>query len=205
MPRGVVGFWERVQESEAALELEAQFEWFESSGLFLSHADNHMGSVYPTHRLDPRSPRFPDFLPMVFDACRRHGGVPFRMFRRNFWMEGQMIPAEAIASAIAYGEKMGIAMVDNLYAYPFSSPEDATYEGFFKDVCTLLTGLPEGVHEIYFHPSMDTDEVRGICPSWQRRVWDYRLLMDDELHYVLRDAGIELISYRKMQEMRSRT
>lgn len=204
MPRGVAGFLGRVQEAEAALELEAQFEWFEGTGLFLSHADNHMGSVYPTHRLNPASERYPDFLPVVFDACRRHGGVPFRMFRRNYWNEGQMIPACMIAADIEYGEKLNIDMVDNLYSYPFSSPEGETYENFRREVCEVITGMPEGVHEIYFHPSIDTDEVRRICHSWQRRVWEYRLLMDDELHYVLKDAGIHLISYRKMQEMRRR-
>lgn len=204
MPRSVSGFLKRVQESEAALEMEAQFEWFESTGLFLSHADNHMGSVYPTHRLDPASDRLPDFLPMVLDACRRHGGVPFRLFRRNFWNNGQLIPAAMIASDIAYGEKLGIAMADNLYSYPFTSPAEETYESFRADVFRLISGMPEGVHEIYFHPSVDSDEVRSICPSWQRRVWEYRLLMDDEFHYVLRDAGVRLISYRNMQEMRSR-
>lgn len=203
-PPDVLPFLTRAEAAEVALELEAQFRWFESTGIFLSHADNHMGTLYPIKHLYPDASQLPDFLPMALDACKRHGGVPFRMFRKNFWTDFQMIPAELVASDVAYGAALNIAMVDNLYSYPFAPLPGETYESFRTAICTLLRSLPEGVHEIYFHPSADTAEVREICGSWQRRIWEYRLLMDDELHYALRDAGVELITYRNMQQLRKR-
>ena len=204
MHRSVLEFLKHADIAEVALELEAQFEWFESTGIFLSHADNHMGTLYPLCRLYPDIPGLPNFLPLIFDACHRHGKVPFRMFRRSYWTDFQTIPAEMIPADIAYGKKLGIATVDTMVAYPFAALPGETYESFRKAICELLTSLPDGIHETYFHPSVDSPEVRSICGEWQRRVWEYHLLMDDELHYVLRDAGIELISYRKMQELRAK-
>ena len=202
--RDVLDFLQHADTAEVALELETQFEWFESTGIFLSHADNHMGTLYPLCRLHPEVPGLPNFLPLTFDACKRHGGVPFRMFRRSYWTNFRHIPAEMVSADIAYGKKMGIATVDTMYAYPFASLPGETYESFRKAICELLTSLPDGIHETYFHPSVDSPEVRSICGQWQRRVWEYQLLMDDELHYALRDAGVELISYRRMQELRQK-
>lgn len=188
--------WRHARPEDVAAELDAQFAWFSGSGLFFSHADNHMGSVYPLG-----GPEGPDYLPLVFERCRRYG-VGFRMFRRHYWTDGGFLDHAFAQGDIDLAEWLGVPLVDMLYSYPFSSAPEVSYDDFKRDVCALLYAMPAGVNEIYFHPSVDSEEVRGITSTWRRRVWDFRLLMDDDFQYALKDAGLTPVSYRQMQAMR---
>lgn len=198
--RTVSAFLQKAQPAQIGLELEAQMEWVENMGIRPSHVDNHMGTLYP----HPEDAALPNYLPLALDFCHRHGRLPFRIFRRNYWNSFQLLPASSIAADIAYGEKLGVGMVDTLYSYPFSPLPGETYASFKQEIQKLLYALPEGVSEIYFHPSVESEEVKGICGSWQRRVWEYRLLLDDDLTYTLRDAGISRITYQQLRAMRER-
>ena len=194
--RNCEAFWRHARSEDVARELDAQFEWFASTGVFFSHADNHMGSVYPLG-----GPGAPDYLPLALERCHRYG-LGFRMCRGGFWSDGGFMPLDFARPDIALAARLGVPLVDTLYSFPFTSAPGSTYEDLRRDVCALLHRMPEGVNEIYFHPSVDSEEVRRIVPSWQRRVWDFRLLMDDEFHYAARDAGLTLVSYRQMQALR---
>ena len=33
-------------------------------------------------------------------------------------------------------------------------------------------------------------------PHWEKRVWEYRLMLDDDWHAAMKDAGVELVDYR---------
>ena len=185
-------FWAHSRREDVERELDAQFEWFAGSGVFFSHADNHMGSVYPLG-----GPDAPDYLPLALERCRRYG-LGFRLYRRWFWNDGQVIPRQAAEADIALAEELGVPMPDCLYAFPFSSPPGTSYGDVKEAACRLIREMPEGVSEIYFHPSVESEEVKTIVSSWQRRVWDYRLLMDGDFRRAIRDAGIELIGYRQI-------
>lgn len=193
----VAGFLSHARREDVAKEMEAQFQWFEKSGIFFSHVDNHMGSIYPSAVYD-----IPDYLPLVFDCCDRYGKLPFRMFRGSFWDEGTFQSSDYARADIEDADRRGLALVDTLYSYPFRSSPETTYEMMREELCQLMHQLNPGFNEIYFHPSIDTEEVRRITPTWQRRIWDFKVLMDDEFQYAIRDAGVKLINYRELQKMR---
>ena len=188
--------WAHARPEEVAGELDAQFAWFARSGVFFSHADNHMGSVYP----QPGGGA-PDYLPLVFARCQRYG-IGFRMYSQSYWQPELTISRQAAEADISLAETLGVALVDHLFAFPFSSPPEAGYDDVKRAACRLLYELPDGVSELYFHPSVESDELKRIVPSWRRRVWDYRLLLDDDFRFAIRDAGITLINYRQMAALR---
>ena len=37
-------------------------------------------------------------------------------------------------------------------------------------------------------------------PNWEKRVWEYRLLFDDDFAYGLRDAKVILTDYRYVEQ-----
>jgi hypothetical protein len=49
------------------------------------------------------------------------------------------------------------------------------------------------------HPSIDTPELRTICPDWQARVANYNAFMSDELKDFIKTSDIKLIGYRQIR------
>lgn len=181
---------------EIARELEAQFSFFAATGIFFSHVDNHMGSIYPS----------PDgshagYLPYVYDLCARYGHLPFRMYRKALYEDTVAISSEPVRKDIALADHMQIPIIDRLYSFHFAPAEKESYASFKQDILKLIHTIPDGISELYFHPSMDTEEVRNICPSWQRRVWEFQLLFDEDFTYALKDAKITLIPYPRKETL----
>ena len=177
-------------------ELEAQFALFAATGIFFSHVDNHMGSIYPS----------PDgshvgYLPYVYELCARYGRLPFRMYRKALYEDTYEISSEPVRKDILLADRLEIPLIDRLYSFHFAPKEGEDYCSFKKEVLDLVHTVPEGISELYFHPSMDTPEVREICPSWQRRVWEFRLLFDEDFTYALKDARITLIPYPRKEAL----
>lgn len=191
----VASFLQHASEADIQAELEAQFSFFAGTGIFFSHADNHMGSLYPYP-----DQAVPGYLPLVFRQCARYGHLPFRMFRQALYEDRTRIPASYAQPSLEAARALGIPLIDSLYSYPFHPKEQETYESFRQEIIDLVYRLLPGINELYFHPSVDSEEVRGICSSWQRRVWEFRLLFDSEFTYALQDAGIQLINYQKAKE-----
>jgi hypothetical protein len=77
-----------------------------------------------------------------------------------------------------------------------------TYESFRESVCAKFSHLPEGIHELYFHPAKDSPELRAINPQWRKRVWEYRLPKDPVFKLAIESAGIKLISWREVRGLR---
>lgn len=185
-------------------ELRAQFEAMRQAGIRISHADNHMGSLYGMSTGK-------SYLPQVFLLCSRHG-LPFRLFRR-FWLKDAFMAEissnpgsqRAVTMAVALADVLGIGLPDYLISHPYHVEEGETYESFKQSILSKLYELPEdGVAETYFHPAAEDEELAQRIPSWEKRVWEYRLLQEEDFAYALKDAGVELTDYRYIQAHRRR-
>lgn len=185
-------------------ELQAQFEAVRKAGIRVSHADNHMGSLYgmSTGR---------SYLPQVFWMCSRRG-LPFRLFRR-FWPKDAFMAEiashpesrRALSMAVALADVLGVGLPDYLISHPYHIEEGETYESFRQSILKKLYELPDdGVSETYFHPAVEDEELARQIPSWEKRVWEYRLLQEEDFAYALKDAGVELTDYRYIQAHRRR-
>ncbi len=62
--------------------------------------------------------------------------------------------------------------------------------------------LPDGVHELFIHPAMDSPELRAITPEWEKRTWEHRLPADPIFQETLAREQIQVISWREVRQVR---
>jgi hypothetical protein len=60
--------------------------------------------------------------------------------------------------------------------------------------------LPAGITHFILHPSIDTPELRAICPDWEARVANYKAFMSDELKKFIESEDLKLIGYRQIRD-----
>jgi predicted glycoside hydrolase/deacetylase ChbG (UPF0249 family) len=184
---------------EVEREIRAQIALARACGVQPSHLDNHQGSLYGFYGIQ-------SFLPVVLRVCAEMG-LPFRLM--TAWLPGDtigsLVSAEARSAAeqlAALGHSMGVPLLDCLLAHPYEKLPGETYETFRDSICAKFAALPDGIHEIFFHPAVDSPELRAIVPEWEKRVWEYHLLQDPALREAVRQAGIEVISWRELPALR---
>jgi Uncharacterized protein conserved in bacteria len=189
--------FERHADTEAVLkELHAQYEKAVRSGLRLSHADNHMGSLYGT--ATGRS-----HIPHALKLCAKWK-LPFRLFRKvhpgDPLLSGIPGVERAAAKASALAGLLGVAIPDYLLSHAFHVQEGETYERFKEELIGKLYDLPEGISETYIHPAAEDAHMQENVPHWEKRVWEYRLMLDDDFSYAIRDAGVTLTDYAHIRK-----
>jgi predicted glycoside hydrolase/deacetylase ChbG (UPF0249 family) len=201
MHRTVRDFELHARPKAVRAEMDAQFHAALDAGISVTHADNHMGSLYglATGR---------SYLPLVLRQCARRG-LPFRIFRHIHPKDGFLasIPnaADIVAKVAALADALGVPMPDYLLSHPYPLAEGETYDSFKRMLIAKLYDLPDGVSETYIHPAIPDDEFKRCVPSWEKRLWEYKLMLDDDFQYAIKDAGVVMTDYafvRKHRRMR---
>lgn len=177
-------------------EIDAQYVRLKRVGIKISHIDNHMGSLYGVET--GRS-----FLPQTLWKCARWG-LPFRFFR-SILPSDPLLGARPnlerpVARVVALADVLGVAIPDYLLSHPFHIQEGETYESFKQSLIEKMYDLPEGISETYFHPGVEDPWMQANIPDWTKRVWEYRLLQDDDFAYALREGKVVLTSYQKLNK-----
>lgn len=186
--------------AEVAEEIKAQFERCVNLGLQLSHVDNHMGSLYGLAG--------ECYLSLVFEACAEYGGLPFRFFRNYYKDDFLLGPLdqpemlEIFKQIKEEADRFGIILPDYLLTHSYAAEPEETYESFKRMMIDRIYRLPEGITETYIHPSKETDEIKYVNPTWQRRVHEYQLMKDKDYRYALKDAEVTQITYRDIAALR---
>ncbi|WP_256759313.1 polysaccharide deacetylase family protein [Cohnella sp. WQ 127256] len=191
MHKSVEEFENKADTSAVMKELTAQYEAVQRLGIQLTHADNHMGSLYgmATGR---------SHIPQVLRQCSKWN-LPFRLFRK-------VHPADPLLSSIAGVERivakasslagvLGVAIPDYLLSHPFHIQEGETYERFKQSMIAKMYDLPEGISETYIHPAVQDEQMLERVPHWEKRVWEYQLMLDEDFSYAIKDAGVILTNY----------
>jgi hypothetical protein len=93
-------------------------------------------------------------------------------------------------------ENQGLPMLDGLFAMPLE--HDSDHIGVAKK---LLSEVPVGITHFLFHPSIDTSELRAICPDWKARVANYNAFMSQEIKDFIKNEGIQMIGYRLIRDV----
>lgn len=65
----------------------------------------------------------------------------------------------------------------------------------------MLRNLPEGISEVHIHPSILSDEIKEINPTWNERVLEYQIMMDDDVLNEVKKLNIELITYKDINNI----
>ena len=174
-PRTLEDVWDHADLEEVRKECRAQIERAIYWGFDVSHLDSHMGT------LQLRPEFFDVYLEMAVEF-----GLPLRMVGAE--MEAAIgFPYRRLA------EEEGVVFTDHFVYTPV---------GQRSIIEKVLFDLAPGVTEIYFHPAVDTDELRSSHPDWAGRVSDHAAVCEDPaFRDLVSRSGATLIGYRELREL----
>ena len=186
---------------EAIAEARAQIDLAREWGLKPVQADNHMGSLYGMNGKYL-------MLPKIFKLCKQEK-LPFRMCVNP---KAEYCPDGVDYKLYAFFCKLSkmISKMYKVYTPDYLILTDQvkclhgvkTYEEFRDKFLDFHGNIDEGITETFIHPALDTEELRSITGSWERRSWEYMMMKDPVTHEFFKSKGIELISYRELIEIR---
>ncbi len=173
---------------EVETEIRAQIEKAKSLGWQPTHLDSHMGTLFGS----------PGYIKVYLKVSEEYN-----------------IPAAIVdfsdEKVVAVYREMGypitdevIKMVDgyklpklDFYTYvPKGGTYDELKENFFKMVKSLKPGLVQ----VFFHPSVYSENLKTITNSWQRRVWEAKLFSDPEVKEFLATEGVVITNWIEVME-----
>ncbi len=187
--------WRRSQETQAhadpaavIAEIHAQIRLAQAWGVDITHVDSHMGTIMHPKFVEAFvktavEARIPVMLPRSDEAGFHHMGVDEET-------------AKKMAAFVASMEEQGVPLVDGIAMMPLDQPE-----GQLEIAKKMLRELQAGVTHFLFHPSIDTPELRAICPDWPSRVANYETFIKPELQQFIEDEGVQVIGYHHLREL----
>ncbi|MBW7477530.1 polysaccharide deacetylase family protein [Paenibacillus oenotherae] len=195
-PKDVKSFERQADPEQVRGELEAQVRMAITLGVGLTHADNHMGSLYglQTGR---------HFLNETLDVCAKYG-LPFRLPRNLLLENGQVAPAELAEQARKHAEAAdakGVVVLDYLLGLPFRSEGNDTFDMYKSQMIALLGNLHAGVSEIIIHPSFVTDELRAFHDAPARRGMELELFRDPDIQETIRKESLIPVRWRQLRDL----
>ena len=190
MPSDCRSVEEFAKKEEVVKEMWSQIDKLREANLNITNIDNHMGSLYGLSM--GRS-----FIPEIFDICQELD-LPFR-FPKNFPQERMVGMPEAIIQGCEMIKQLaaqkGVKLIDYLIEYPFHMGAGEDYASFKAMIKDKIRHLNAGISELYVHPSVESEEIKRVNPSWEKRVYEYRVFYEDDVQNVIREEGIELIPW----------
>jgi hopanoid biosynthesis associated protein HpnK len=176
----------RTAQAELAAEMEAQFERFAATGLALSHIDSHLHMhLHPT------------VLRLLLPLAERYGAQGLRLPRDDFWIsvvhDRRRAGLKALW-AVVFGllarrctqrlDRHPLKVAHRVYGLMQTGQMRESY------VLDLLHRLQVPTAELYFHPSLHTEDgASGPNPS------DLATLLSPAVRRVIRERGLSLATY----------
>ncbi len=178
---------------EVETEIHAQIDKMIKMGYKPSHIDTHMGTLYGSA----------DYAKVFFETAVKYN-----------------IPANAIDLSNkevadfyrAAGYPINDEMIQYLEAYPLpkldnfgSAPDGKSYEDKRDNFIKLVQSLKPGLTEIIFHPSIETENMKGITGSWQQRKWEAEIFSDPVMKQFFKDNDIEITTWTEIMKRFNKT
>ena len=182
LPRTTAAAIKRMEAQDVRAECRAQIDRALGWGIDVTHLDSHM------HAVEARADLFDVYLDLAVEY-----GLPLRMITpaqsERLGLAGFHSPQRAAARGIIFNDHL---------VYPWPRP---TRDVFFEE----LPDLPAGVSEIFAHPVMDGEELRGYGPDYaDLRAHDAACLIDTTVRALIEQQGFKPISYRPLRELQRR-
>ncbi|MBC7878778.1 MAG: polysaccharide deacetylase family protein [Anaerolineales bacterium] len=178
--------YQNAKPEAVAVEVNAQVERALASGIDVTHVDSHMGTIMnqkfiQSYLQAALSRVLPNMLPRI-------GAMGLEMMGITAEESQTYVPI------MAQLESQGIPMLDGLFSMPLEHGDD--HIGLAKK---MLSEVPVGITHFILHPSIDTPELRAICPDWRARVANYNAFMSIELKDFIKNSDFKLIGYRQIR------
>jgi len=166
----------------------AQIEAALSLGVDLTHLDNHMVVLQGAMGASR------DYTDLLIDLAARYR-LPLRLPRHP------LPPIPHDEKWIRLADESGVVLPDYIEALPFILQEGEGYETVKWNVSEVLRGLKPGVTELIFHPSAESDELKGITNTWPVRQMEYEVFLDPYIQSLLEELNIVKISWRDLRDL----
>jgi predicted glycoside hydrolase/deacetylase ChbG (UPF0249 family) len=189
--RGVEQVAANVKPAEVEIELRAQIDYAKHLGIPISHLDTHMGALVSR----------PD-LTEVYVRIGLEYDLPVLFLRNLDTPEVRSYPGlrEAGAKLLVSLDDRHFPVLDGLAQFYGGDTHDEREGNYVK----TLKNLPPGVSELIIHCGVLDEELRHVTNSAERRDGDRRIFTDPEIAKLLKDEGIELITWKQFREMTAR-
>ena len=186
----------QAQSREVTEECVAQIEKIIASGAKIDHIDNHCGTMYGINgRL---------FFLNAFRLARRYS-LPFRFPKRNDFLKSYF--ENGIPQAVKVAHKavnviarlMRVKLIGNMISNPYKIADIPSYLALEQYYAGALRALPDGITEMFLHPSYSCPIFSALTPEWKKREWELEFLHSKTLENVLNNENIRLVSYQAVQ------
>ena len=178
--------------SHVSVELEAQMRLMQEAGCKIDHADSHSGTLYGINgRL---------FFINAFRFCRKYR-LPFRFPKSSRFLKEQIggkVPGVLYAAhrmIVMWATIMGVDLIDDMITNPDPVKTIKSYENLKDYYLRQVTECREGITELFLHPALPDEKLSRMTPEWEKRVMEYRFLLNDDLLMLLERENIKPVSW----------
>lgn len=193
-------FRKSIKYKEIKEEIDLQFDKLSNSGVDISHVDIHRYAIYPTYN--------PFIYIYLCKKCKKYGNLPMRWARNGGYNLTNGIPNLCDSDNVskffaAISDLYSIPIPDYVFKFPYRNSLKS-YTEKKNAFLNIIKNLPEGVSEIHIHPSIESEEIKKINPTWQERILEYKLMMDDDIFNEMKKYNIKLITYKDIKNNKSK-
>lgn len=185
--------FKKAKQKQVYDEWKNQIEICLKHGLSIDHLDNHMGcAMLPPFGKVYRQLAKEYQLP-IRHALKLSSDLE-KVFQENFLVK--WLYKKELRSI----RRSGLPILDYLSTPAWSHLEGQGYEDLFQEVKAILTQeTPSGSVDFFVHPSLDHLEIREInTEQWQKRIFEFQLLIDPRFKAFLIDEKWERIRYKDL-------
>lgn len=193
-------FRKSIKYREIKEEIDLQFDKLNNSGIDISHVDIHRYAIYPTYN--------PFIYIYLCKKCKKYGNLPMRWARNGSYRTVKGInnlcdSDNACKFFAAISDLYNIPIPDYVFKFPYRNTFK-TYEEKKNAFINMIYNLPEGISEVHIHPSIKDDEIKELNPTWQERVLEYELMLDDDVLDAINKSETKVITYRDIKYIKNK-
>lgn len=191
-------FSENLRLKDIKKEIDMQFDKLKSTGINISHVDIHRYALYPTYN--------PIAYLYLCKKCKSMGNIPIRWARNGTFDIGYGINSLCDTDNIArffaaISDIYTIPIPDYVFKFPYRNTL-LTFEEKKEAFINIIRNLPDGISEVHIHPSVLSNEIKDINPTWSERVLEYDIMLDEDIRNIIKEEGVELITYKDIKGIR---
>jgi len=177
-----------VKAEEVAMELRAQIDRAKEFGVPLTHLDTHMGALISR----------PDMVAVYVNLALEYE-LPILFLRELDEQRKREYPLLAKGAALFAKqlEAKGLPLLDRIAQFYGGDSHEERRAKYVES----LENLEPGFNELIIHCGYANEELRAITGSAERRDGDRRVFTEPAIAAMIKNLGIEVVTWKQVREM----